>query len=70
MTKKQFIAHMAANGCSAHYQGSTRTMFIFGSHDNLRNATRQDIKSGKAYMHYSRPIGGELLFSVMPQATS
>jgi hypothetical protein len=64
MTKKQFSAHCSAYGATAHYQGSTKTMFVFGSDIALINVTGGGYSSGKIYSP------SWLSFYVVPNMTS
>lgn len=66
MTKKEFITMCAQLSCSAHYQGHTKTMFVFGSNKNLKYVSGgSEVKSGKRYY-----ANGIIDFGVIMQATS
>lgn len=64
MTKKQFAKHCLDNGCTSHYQGHTKTMFVFGSSKNLLGV------GGGGYRGGWRYTPDWLTFGVVMQATS
>jgi hypothetical protein len=67
MTKNEFKAFALKNNCSVSYQGTTNTMFIFGSDSKLRLILRDDFKSGQRYNHYDSPMRSSVRFGVVPQ---